>query len=73
VSTSVVQPGQIYRHFKGARYEVVLIATDSETDADVVVYRDLDTKRAFVRSVEMFLSPKVFDDGRQVERFTLEN
>jgi hypothetical protein len=70
--TPVVEPGQVYRHFKGARYEIVLIATDTETDADMVVYRDLKTGRAFVRSLAMFLSPKVFDDGKEVERFSLE-
>jgi hypothetical protein len=73
MSVPVVEPGQLYRHFKDARYEIVLIATDSETDADMVVYRDLKTGRAFVRSLEMFLRPKVFDDGREVERFSLEN
>lgn len=72
MSAPVVEPGQVYRHFKGGRYEVVLLATDSETDADMVVYRDLGTGRHFVRSVKMFLSPKVFDDDRQVERFSLE-
>ncbi len=72
MSAPGVQPGQIYRHFKGGRYEIVLLATDSETDADMVVYRDLATGRNFVRSLEMFLSPKVFEDKREVERFTLE-
>jgi hypothetical protein len=66
------QPGQIYRHFKGGRYEVALIATDSETDADMVIYRDLATGRYFVRSVEMFMSPKVYENGQKVERFVLE-
>ena len=38
----------------------------------MVVYHDLATGRNFVRSLEMFLSPKVFEDKREVERFTLE-
>lgn len=72
MSAPVVKPGQVYRHFKGARYQIVLIATDSENDADMVVYRDLLTGRAFVRSLELFLSPKVHPDGRQEVRFELE-
>jgi hypothetical protein len=72
VAESVIQPGQIYRHFKGGRYEIILLATDTETDAEMVVYRALNTGRYFVRSAAMFRSPKVFEDGRQVERFVLE-
>ena len=36
-----MQPGDIVRHFKGNRYEILYFARDSETQADVVVYRAL--------------------------------
>ena len=35
-----IQPG-IYRHFKGNRYEVIGLATHSETRESMVVYRAL--------------------------------
>ena len=39
--TQRMQPGDIVRHFKGNRYEILYFARDSETQADVVVYRAL--------------------------------
>ncbi len=33
--------GGIYKHYKGGMYEVLLMATDSETDEPVVVYKSL--------------------------------
>lgn len=47
----------IYRHFKGDYYLVEDIATDSETQKEMVVYRKLyDDCSLWVRPVEMFLS-----------------
>jgi cyclomaltodextrinase / maltogenic alpha-amylase / neopullulanase len=37
---TTITPGR-YRHFKGNEYEVIGIAKDSETMAEVVVYRAL--------------------------------
>jgi len=71
MAESIVIAGQTYRHFKGGLYRVILLATDSETDEEMVVYIVLKTGRFFVRSLTMFQSPKVFDDGREVERFVL--
>ena len=51
-------PGDIVRHFKGNRYEILYIAKDSETMEDMVVYRALYGERGvWVRPLTMFLSP----------------
>ena len=66
-----VEPGQFYRHFKkGTLYEVICIATHSETDAEMVVYRDKETGRCFVRPLEMFIGYK--EEGeKKTKRFVL--
>jgi hypothetical protein len=71
MSDCQVKAGQLYRHFKkGTIYEIVCVATHTEDEADMVVYRDRDTGRCFVRPLTLFLSPKVVD-GIPVERFKL--
>ena len=55
--TQRMQPGDIVRHFKGNRYEILYFARDSETQADVVVYRALYGERGvWVRPKAMFMS-----------------
>lgn len=68
-----LKPGDIVRHFKGNKYEILYIAKDSETMADVVVYRALYGERGvWVRPLEMFLSPvdrEKYPDVQQAYRF----
>ena len=48
----------VYRHFKGKHYFVEDVAIDSETEEEVVVYRQLyGERKLFVRPKAMFLSP----------------
>lgn len=63
---TMVEPGR-YRHFKGGLYEVVGVATDSETEAAIVVYRSADG-RLWTRSAAMF-EETVDMDGAPVPRF----
>ena len=64
-----VEPGR-YRHFKGGEYEVLAVATHSETHEPVVVYRPLyNDSRWWVRPLAMFLE-SVTHDGRTVPRFS---
>lgn len=68
--------GEIYRHFKGNRYEIMSIATDTETDEKQVVYRALyGEKEIFVRSLDMFMSEvdrDKYPDVSQKYRFEKE-
>ncbi len=52
-----VQPGRVYRHFKGDYYLVEALARDSETNEPCVIYRKLygDGGR-WVWPLAMFLS-----------------
>lgn len=65
----------IYRHFKGKYYLVEAVARDSETDAELVVYRKLyGDGSLWVRPLGMFLSEvdnEKYPDVQQKYRFEL--
>ena len=52
----IPKKGEIYRHFKGNLYEVIIIARDSETLEEKVVYKEVNGDAAYVRSLPMFVS-----------------
>ena len=61
----------IYRHYKGNNYEVIGVATHSENESQLVVYRPLyGDQNLWVRPLEMFIE-KVTVDGESVPRFEL--
>lgn len=65
---NTVNPGR-YRHFKGKEYQVIDIATDSESLRKVVVYRALyGDGGLWVRPLEMFCET-VERDGVDTPRF----
>ena len=64
-------PAGRYRHYKGGEYEVFFVATHSETEEPVVVYRTLYGDHSYwVRPLAMF-TEEVLVDGKSVPRFAL--
>lgn len=64
-------PAGRYRHYKGKDYEVLFVATHSETGERVVVYRTLYGDRGYwVRPLAMFTETVVVD-GVETPRFAL--
>ena len=60
----------IYKHFKGNLYQVIEVATHSETREQLVVYRTLYGDYSMsVRPLTMF-QETVEVDGQQVPRFS---
>ena len=68
-----MKPGDVVRHFKGKRYEILCFAKDSETQETLVVYRALYGERdVWVRPKEMFFSEvdrRKYPDAGQMYRF----
>ena len=59
-----------YRHFKGNEYEVIALATHSETGERMVVYRALyGDGGVWIRPAEMW-NESVERDGKTYQRFT---
>lgn len=59
-----------YKHFKGNDYEVLLVAKHTETEEDIVVYKDLNSpEKIWARPLEMFLGTKKLEDGTEIKRF----
>ena len=64
----MITPGT-YRHYKGNLYDVLDVATHSETEEQLVVYRALYGERGlWVRPLDMF-TETVEVDGVAVPRF----
>lgn len=62
----------IYQHYKGRLYQVLHVATHSETQEKLVVYQCLyGDYSIWVRPLEMFTESITLDDDREQERFKL--
>ena len=59
-----------YRHFKGGMYEVVDIALHSETLEEMIVYKNIETGKLWVRPASMW-DETVEHEGKLLRRFTL--
>ena len=62
----------LYRHYKGAEYQVIDTVRHSETEEELVLYRALyGAKGLWVRPLAMF-TEAVLVDGKSISRFTYE-
>ena len=60
----------IYQHYKGQLYQVLHVATHSETREKLVVYQCLyEDYSIWVRPYEMFIEQVQLEDGSLISRF----
>lgn len=61
----------VYRHYKGNFYELLYIATHSETLENMVVYKALyGDGKIWVRPLSMWSETVTLPSGEKTERFT---
>lgn len=63
--------GKQYNHYKGGVYEVISMATHSETDEVLVIYKSVLFGSVYARPLAMWFDEITTDSGAKVERFTL--
>ena len=67
-----LQPGGVYRHYKGNLYKALYVATHTETEEPLAVYQALYGEYGiWARPLAMFLDDVTLPDGSVVPRFTL--
>jgi hypothetical protein len=57
-------PGQFYKHYKGGTYEIISMATHTETSEKLVVYKSLNFGSVYVRPYEIWNSKSESGENR---------
>lgn len=64
--------GKQYDHYKGGRYEVLTLATHSETNEVLVIYKSLHFGSVYARPLSMWFDTVTGENQVKASRFTLK-
>lgn len=64
-----LKPGQIWKHYKGNDYKIIVLGKHSETAEDMVVYKQLHSDKIYIRPMNLFFQDVEWE-GKTVPRFT---
>ncbi len=65
-----IKPGQIWRHYKGKHYKIIVLGKHSETQEELVAYERQEDKKVYFRPLNLFFN-EVEWEGRLISRFVL--
>jgi len=65
--------GKHYNHYKGGVYEVISMATHSETAEPLVIYKSVLFGSVYARPLEMWFDEVENDKGKLTPRFELRD
>ncbi len=65
-----LKSGQIWRHYKGKEYKILLLGKHSETGEEMVAYEQLETGNIYFRPMSLFYNDVEYE-GKKVPRFQL--
>ncbi|MBN8702970.1 MAG: DUF1653 domain-containing protein [Bacteroidetes bacterium] len=67
--------GKVYKHYKGGKYEVLTLATHSENNETLVIYKSIHFGSVYARPLSMWFDTIVLSKENEpnvsVKRFTL--
>ena len=77
IDRNTPKAGEVYRHFKGYHYKIIVVGHHSETKERMVVYYDISSQNSSIdnpciRPLEMFMSEvdhKKYPNATQKYRF----
>lgn len=64
------EPGRIYQHYKGGKYEVITMATHSETQEPLVIYKSFYFGSTHARPLKMWFEEIKKEGTISIYRFT---
>ena len=65
-----LRPGQLWQHYKGKHYKIIVLGKHSETAEELVAYQRQEDGHVFFRPIELFFSETQWQ-GNTVPRFIL--
>ena len=65
-----INPGEIFKHYKGYFMEIDFVATNTESNEEMVIYHHINDTKRWVRPISMWLDEVVDKFGNTTHRFS---